>query len=325
MKVTMPCLAVRFSIEKVEEIESLFYGRHCWKVFFEAVDLADLKNAELYEGDTAATLNGREYTYALAIQSPDSAALERLRTSLEGDDVFQGLADETPFAEGSAVDGEPLPDAGRFDANGNLVVPEGRIYNSEVVLDGLGNTKTESQPQDAGASLQSEQTVDASCVAIRFDITRAKEKAGRQYAGYCWRVLFGTVNPGDIAGLCKCGDFYEGTVQSDRNTYLIGLDMVERSGLREVQDRLQNAPDFVEVAASPMFEGYEQFKGGPLRSAGGLGPSGNISVPHGETPGWHPSNAPAKTSGKPSGKGCLLFVLASVLLLAVFGHLLLSV
>ena len=95
MNVTMPCLVVRFSTEKVEEIESLFYGRHCWKVFFEAVDLTDLKNAEVYEGDTAATLKGREYTYALAIQSPDNAAIQRLRRSLEGDDGFQSLAGMT--------------------------------------------------------------------------------------------------------------------------------------------------------------------------------------------------------------------------------------
>lgn len=324
MNVTMPCLVVRFSTEKVEEIESLFYGRHCWKVFFEAVDLTDLKNAEVYEGDTAATLKGREYTYALAIQSPDNAAIQRLRRSLEGDDGFQSLADDTPFVEGSAAEGEPLPNAGRFDANDRLIVPEGRICNTKVVLDNLLEAKRESAEEDAVDGSRSEQIVGVASLAIRFDIDKARKKAGRQYAGYCWRVLFAAINPRDISNLCNWGEFFEGNCKStsrgDETVYLIVLDMAKFTGLRQVQERLLKVEEFIEVAAAPIFQEGKELMG-KLHSAGTLDNSGNISVPHGAKPGWHPDHAPA---GKPSKRGHRALVLASLLIFALCGYFLLA-
>ncbi len=143
MKPTKPCLAIRFDIDKVEQKESLFYGRYCWRIFFEAILRQDSKNlsilaeGELHEGDTARTLASQEYVYALAIQSPHRKNLDHLRELLLASEEFQKFATAEPFRWDSAVDGEPLPWAGTFNRDAILEVPEGRIFNPKVVLDEL--------------------------------------------------------------------------------------------------------------------------------------------------------------------------------------------
>jgi hypothetical protein len=259
--------------------------------------------------------------------------IQRLRTRLENDGVFQSLADDTPFIEGNAADGEPLAAAGLFDANGALVVPEGRIYNTKVVLDEL--VKTQEKPAESQRPTDSESgpIVDVACLAIRFDISKAREKAGDKYVGHCWRVLFSAANPPQIANICNWGELFEGkserTKRGEENVYVIALDMAKPGSLTEIQQRLLASQDFLEVGALPVFEEGEAMKGNTLRSAGTLDNSGNISVPHGAKPGWHPAHVPETatrraSSRSPAKKGCLVLVLTGIPLLAAFGYLLLG-
>jgi ankyrin repeat protein len=144
-------LGVRFDIAKVEEVESLFYGRHCWEVLFRAVPLPELGGAELFEGDTGATLRGEEYVYALVLQCPDQGLLASVKSRLEESAEFRSVAAEPRFVEGRALDGEPLPDAGRVDASGRLVVPEGRVFNADVAWDAVCKAKAPGPPAAAKA------------------------------------------------------------------------------------------------------------------------------------------------------------------------------
>jgi hypothetical protein len=53
----MAAVGVRFDINR---IDSGSYGIECWKIFWQAVDPAALNGSVLYEGDTAASMAGRE-------------------------------------------------------------------------------------------------------------------------------------------------------------------------------------------------------------------------------------------------------------------------
>lgn len=114
----MPTLGIRFDIGKIESAD---YGTECWKAFWRAVDIQKLAGSVLFEGDTLATLHGRENVYCIAVQSGDRTSLDHVRAALEQDTGFQKLAAAPKLVEDSGVIGEPLPEAGRVDGTGNLV------------------------------------------------------------------------------------------------------------------------------------------------------------------------------------------------------------
>ncbi|MDD5542334.1 MAG: hypothetical protein PHX83_04100 [Acidobacteriia bacterium] len=125
----MPTLGIRFDIGKVN---SAAYGIACWRIFWEAIDPRNLPATLLFEGDTKGTLNGQENVFCIALQSMDRSAVESVRTALEHHDGFQKVAAWPPFGEDMAVVNEPLPDAGRIDAFGELV---GTATNSRPALE----------------------------------------------------------------------------------------------------------------------------------------------------------------------------------------------
>ncbi len=62
----LPGLGIRFDIGK---IESAGYGLECWKVIWRAVEPEKVGITHWFEGDSAATLEGRENVYCIAVQS----------------------------------------------------------------------------------------------------------------------------------------------------------------------------------------------------------------------------------------------------------------
>jgi hypothetical protein len=124
----MPAQGIRFDIGK---IESGAYGIECWKVFWRAVSIERLSGTLLFEGDTTATLNGRENVYCIAVQSINTTIFDEIRVALEQSTEFKRIAASPRFVESNYVVGEPLFDAGQVDSAGNLV---GKAFNSRPAL-----------------------------------------------------------------------------------------------------------------------------------------------------------------------------------------------
>ncbi len=122
------------------------YGRHCWKVFWRAVDPADISGSLLWEGDP----DCNEGYYCIAIQSADERKLDRVKEVISENPGFKKIAGYPAFIEGAACTREPLVDAGRVDATGNWV---GRGGNAGVMLDVV---RKEREPVGAGDALGGE-------------------------------------------------------------------------------------------------------------------------------------------------------------------------
>jgi hypothetical protein len=114
----MPTIGVRFDIDKAG---GGYYGFACWKILWQGINPDEIRIASLYEGDTAATLNGQERVFCIAIQSLDSEAIAKIKAALSQNDAFKLVCANPIFVEGSSCSTEPLVDAGRIDAEGNLV------------------------------------------------------------------------------------------------------------------------------------------------------------------------------------------------------------
>ena len=136
MNITRPALGIRFDIDKVDSAD---YGTACWKVFWRAVDTARLAGATLYEGDSAATLGGRENVYCLAVQTVDGANLAAIRAALEADPGYLQVAAQPKFIEVAALAREPLPEAGQVDASGAL----SGGYNARYALEAVRRARQE--------------------------------------------------------------------------------------------------------------------------------------------------------------------------------------
>ncbi|XES76677.1 MAG: cell envelope integrity protein TolA [Candidatus Bathyarchaeia archaeon] len=117
MMPNIPTIGIRFDIDKVNRG---YYGYTCWKIFWQAIDPSQIIGATLYNGDTEATLNRRENVFCLAVQSYDSGIIERVKTGLSGSEELRKVAANPMFVEGSKCWGEPLPEEGRIDSEGNL-------------------------------------------------------------------------------------------------------------------------------------------------------------------------------------------------------------
>jgi hypothetical protein len=114
----MPTIGVRFDIDKAG---GGYYGFACWKIFWQAITPETIGVASLYEGDTAATLNSRERVFCIAVQSLDGGSIGKIKAALSQDAAFKAVCASPMFVEGSSCTAEPLPDAGRIDAERNLV------------------------------------------------------------------------------------------------------------------------------------------------------------------------------------------------------------
>jgi hypothetical protein len=118
-------LGIRFDIDKVKSKSSGLYGYgvESWKVFWQAIDSQKLKGVTLFEGDTSATLSGRENVYCIAVQA-NSNTLNEIKTALEQNAEFQQVAASTQFIEEGGLAGEPFMNAGQVDLMGNYVGEE---------------------------------------------------------------------------------------------------------------------------------------------------------------------------------------------------------
>src|SRR5689334_7325065 len=97
-----PTLGIRFDIDRVGSGE---YGLRCWEAIWAAIDPETLEGSDMFEGDTAATLNGLEYTYCIAFQNSDASRLNATRDALQIDPAFQRISAAPMFVEdGEAVD-----------------------------------------------------------------------------------------------------------------------------------------------------------------------------------------------------------------------------
>jgi hypothetical protein len=105
-------LGVRFDIEKLGRDS---YGFSAWKVFWGAVEPEMIVASCLFEGDTDATLKGREKVYSIALECPHLQFIEKIKTVLDSNQKFLHVAAMPRFVEDDACVGEPLSDAGYID------------------------------------------------------------------------------------------------------------------------------------------------------------------------------------------------------------------
>ena len=108
----MSKLGILFDIEK---LDSAIYGSVAWDIFWQAIGPEGLADGvRLYEGDTAATLDGREHLYCLVIESRDAAALDAIQAKLATNEAYLAVAVGRRFLSNEAVESEPLPLVGHF-------------------------------------------------------------------------------------------------------------------------------------------------------------------------------------------------------------------
>jgi hypothetical protein len=128
MKPTRPALGIRFDLGKVA---SNLYEYACWKVLWHAVDIKELRSTLLFEGDTDATLKGRENVFCIALQALDPTIFGKIRSALEQCPEFLRLAASPKFIENDLVIREPLLEAGQVDAAGNFI---GKVSTPRAAL-----------------------------------------------------------------------------------------------------------------------------------------------------------------------------------------------
>ena len=114
----IPALGVRFDIDK---LDAGAYGIAAWKIFWQAVKIGSLApGTMLLEGNTLATLNGRENVFCIALQSTNIGVLDVVRDTLDGNEEFSKVASAPKFIENDEVIAEPLDNIGRIDGTGAL-------------------------------------------------------------------------------------------------------------------------------------------------------------------------------------------------------------
>ncbi len=141
----MPIIGARFDIAKVGAGQQWHAGTS-WRIVWEAIDPSQICGALLYDGDTAATLKGRENVFCIAFQSADPKFVATIKSALSESQAFRENCAVPMFAEGSACAAEPLPGAGRIDAAGNLVGEE-----ADAARTALGDLRREQRARGATA------------------------------------------------------------------------------------------------------------------------------------------------------------------------------
>ena len=124
MNRNLPALGIRFSIDKLEEMDSRSsYGQVAWRVLCRTEDISRFPPGTFFfEGDTAKTLNGSEYVYCLAIQLSEAGLFPKIRMAISQDADYQRVAASPQFVDDRSLCAEPFPEAGHIDIKGNLVV-----------------------------------------------------------------------------------------------------------------------------------------------------------------------------------------------------------
>lgn len=87
----------------------------------------------LYEGDTAASMAGRENVFCIAIQHADDSVLRGVKSALTNDPKFTAVCAPPRFVEGTTCTGEPLVMAGKV-SGGEIL---GDAWNSRPALEAV--------------------------------------------------------------------------------------------------------------------------------------------------------------------------------------------
>ncbi len=98
-----------------------FYGPAAYRIFFAAVDSRTIPGALLRDGDTNATLRGRERHYCIAVASASQDHIEHVRKVMSACEADGLLPLAQRFLETAAVAGEPLVLAGPVNAAGEFL------------------------------------------------------------------------------------------------------------------------------------------------------------------------------------------------------------
>ncbi len=124
----LPTLGIRFDVDR---IDSGSYGTACWRIFWEAVNPADISGSLLYEGDTAASIAGNENVFCIAIQNTSVGVLGSIKGALAQHAAFNIVCSPPRFVEGNACIHEPLVNAGEVSPTGAI---QGDGWNSKPGL-----------------------------------------------------------------------------------------------------------------------------------------------------------------------------------------------
>jgi len=184
----MPTIGVRFDIDKAG---GGYYGFTCWKIFWHAISPEEIGVASLYEGDTSATLNGQERVFCIAVQSMDTGAIGKVKKTLNRNEAFKRVCATPMFVEGSSCAAEPLPEAGRIDADGNLIGDAGASRSALGAIKKERTTETEaaegvSIPERTKPASDRTSTLPAISSFEELETFLAKQFAPKEYPNGCW-------------------------------------------------------------------------------------------------------------------------------------------
>lgn len=129
-------LYVRFDIAKVD---SGGYGGACYRILFRAIPLRRLLGVTLYEGDSAATLNGREDVFVIGLYAPEPQ-LELIRQSMSKSVEFKAVCAKDPLQlknENLRTRTEPLVEDGVMRIDGVARRDEQSAYWAKSAYDAL--------------------------------------------------------------------------------------------------------------------------------------------------------------------------------------------
>ena len=126
----MPTLGMRFDVNR---IDSGSYGIACWTIFWQAVDPVTLNGSVLYEGDTTASMTGRENVFCIAVQHEEESVLRAVKSALTNDPKFTAVCAPPRFVEGAECAREPLVMAGKV-SGGEII---GDACNSRPALEAV--------------------------------------------------------------------------------------------------------------------------------------------------------------------------------------------
>ncbi len=213
-----PVIGLRFDSTKA-------YGSDCWAIFWRAIDPETIKNVQLYEGDSAASLTRKESVFIIAVQGSDNSAISRIKNALSASQEFENVAAQPMFVEGQYCLAEPLPEAGRIDSAGNLVGEAGGSRS------GLGRVRREREASadrsiDAPPTMKpkgpaSKRTMDLPNVLTLKELEKVLKDRFSQPRGGYWYYL----TPDE---LCDVVERYEDVFQAHWKQGSCGLseDMV---------------------------------------------------------------------------------------------------
>lgn len=105
----------------IEALGGGLYGYSAYKALFETIDTRLIPSSTLADGDTAASISGRDNHYCIAITCGDPRAIERVQDALSRARANGALPAVVRFIDGDAAAREPLVPAAEIDAAGALV------------------------------------------------------------------------------------------------------------------------------------------------------------------------------------------------------------